>query len=129
VDTSANAAANGDPANHGRRTLGIVLAGAGIAAAGVGAYFGLHALSLQSERQSLCPSNICPPHGVDLNDDAHTSARVADVAFGVGILGVATGAYFFFTRASSGGPTSARAVRIVPSAGARSAGISVGASF
>ena len=88
----------------GRRKLGLVLAGVGAAAAGVGGYFGVSAIDDRSKSDTLCPTydgeRRCSSAGVDAMSRAQTSAIVSDVAFGVGALSLAAGVYFFVTGAS-----------------------------
>jgi hypothetical protein len=81
-----------------KRTAGWIVGGAGLAALGAGAYFGLRALGDRNTSDSLCPGNACvDARGVAAYDDARTHARIADVAIGVGILAVATAAYLVIT--------------------------------
>lgn len=84
------------PGGNGKM-VGLIVGGAGIAAIGVGSYFGLHAFSKWSERNDHCPKGQCDQTAVDASDAAHTSARIADVAMGVGIVAVGVGTYLFLT--------------------------------
>jgi hypothetical protein len=80
-----------------KRTLAYVAGGVGIVAAGVGTYFGLRALSKNSESDDRCNGSLCDPQGLELADEADSAATVSNVAFAVGAVGIGAGAYLFFT--------------------------------
>ena len=86
-----------------QRTLGLVSAGVGLAAAGVGTFFGLRASALDEDSKALCdPGNTtsCSTEGVQMREDALGAADVATVAFvAAGVL-VVGGAVLFFTAPS-----------------------------
>jgi hypothetical protein len=68
-----------------RRTIALALGGAGIVAAGVGTYFGLHASSLKSDAEPNCsPAHVCNAQGVELTHSAGHAADVSTVLFLVG---------------------------------------------
>jgi hypothetical protein len=84
--------------------LGWVIGGAGVAALGVGSYFGIRTFSKRSQSDKECPTDTtCSPEGVEANNDAWTSAWVADIAMGLGVVGMGVGAYLVLT--SSGAET------------------------
>jgi hypothetical protein len=90
----------GFPANGGAstgggstHTAGWIVGGIGVAAIGVGAYFGLHAASKKSDADPHCPDKSCDAQGSSLISDAKTSATISTIAIGVGIVGVAIGTY------------------------------------
>ena len=89
----------------GKRKTGLVLVSTGIAAIGVGTYFGLSALSLKSKSDDQCPvfdgERRCTSAGSDNMAKAKTSAWVSDVAIGVGAVTLITGAYLFLSGAAS----------------------------
>jgi len=66
------------------RVAGTVLGGAGLLAAGVGAYFGLLAFSLWGERMNDCPGGRCSGAAVDAGNRANTAASVANWSLGAG---------------------------------------------
>lgn len=104
VSTPAIPADRGADRASGRRTLGWVLGGTGIAAIGVGSYFGVRALDKRSQSDKLCPTdNTCTSEGVSLNNEAKTAAWIADVGIGVGIVGIGVGTYLLLTSKSSSG--------------------------
>jgi hypothetical protein len=115
-------------ASSGRRTLAIVLAGAGVVGLGLGAYFGLRTLGDKSDATSgPCDvNNRCTQQGVDDLDQAHTFATVSTVAFGVGAAGLVAAAILWFTDTPA--PASGQA-RIVPVLGAREGGLAVRAAW
>jgi hypothetical protein len=85
-------------AGQSRRTTGIVVGSAGIAALAVGTYFGVRALSRRSDSDAVCSAGICrDTSGISAYDDSRTYARVADVAFVVGVAAAAAGAYLILT--------------------------------
>lgn len=105
-----------------RRTIAYVIGGTGLAALAVGGYFGIRARSKWNESESHCPQNVCDDTGKSLSDDARTSARLADVAVGAGLVGVGVAAYLYFssTPSPSSVPSSqarAQRIRIEPYAG------------
>jgi hypothetical protein len=111
-----------------KRTLGIVLGGVGLVGVGVGAFFGLQAKSnLDDSNAGHCgANNKCDATGVGLRSDAQTSALLSTIGFGVGVAGLAAGAYFFFTAPKSG---TAPTVGIAPSFDGRTGGAIVRGSF
>jgi len=96
-----------EPAARTRRTAALVVGAASVAALGAGAFFGLRAMSKQSDSDSLCPNNLCRGNGVALSQDAKTNARLADVAIGVGLVGAGIATYLFLS--SGGGEGAAHA--------------------
>jgi hypothetical protein len=109
-------AASEPPSN--RRTLGWIVGGAGIAAAGVGATFGLLALSQKSDAYGACGGHdtACPTAGQTSAaqakmQDARTSGWVSTIALGVGVAAVGVGAYLVFVPGrSSASPQAALAI-------------------
>ncbi len=80
-----------------RRTTAHVVGGAGLAAVGVGAFFGLRAMGKSSESDDHCRDTLCDQRGLDLNDEANSAARVSNIAFGLGLVGVGVGGYLLWT--------------------------------
>lgn len=96
------------PKERGRVDAATVAAGSlALVGAGVGTFFGVKALTSQ-------PSNFVTGRDGSYEtlksqtDDAHTSAVVADVAFGVGIVAAIATAYLYFGRTKD---TKAKAAR------------------
>jgi hypothetical protein len=85
------------PALLERRTVGYVLGGVGVAALVVGSVFGVRAISKRNDSDAQCPANHCSQLGVDLNNQAKTSALVADITIGVGLASAAVATYLLLT--------------------------------
>lgn len=82
----------------GRRVGGLILAAVGVAGLGVGAGYGLAAMSRHDEAQKACPLAACPDqHGVDLWSSAHTAGTISTVAFIAGGVALAGGAVLWLT--------------------------------
>lgn len=85
---------------QGQRIAGIVIAGVGIIALGVGAFAGLHANSTYGDARAACGGGgACPPDstGPALRDSASTWASISTVSFVAGGVALAGGALIFFT--------------------------------
>ncbi len=109
VPTAAEGARSGD--SH--RATGFLLGGFGAAGVAIGSAFGLAAIHLNHESQASCGSpRVCAsdPEGTR----ALLDANISNVAFGVGIVGLALGTYFVLTAPSKPAPatTGWRSVRI-----------------
>jgi len=122
ASTSAIVADTGSP-GRGRRTLALVVGGVGIVGLGVGTAFALSAKAKKDDSLLNCPAspNLCNATGVNQRNDARSAGDVATVAFGAGVILIATGVVLFVTAPSGEKP---RAM-IVPSVGGGSAGLSL----
>jgi hypothetical protein len=113
---------------HAQRVAAVVLASTGVAAVGVGGLFGVLASSKKDESEIYCHKNLCNQRGVDLRDQALTSATVATVAFVGGAAVLATGAVLWIAA-----PSSKESVhvgfRAMPYAGPGSIGATFGGAF
>lgn len=97
--SEASTQAAEQPSGGGRPIAGYVVGGAGVAALGVGAVFGLMALSSWSKSEDYCRENgPCPdrPKAEDAIDKGNGQGLVSTVGFGVGVVGVAVGTYLLF---------------------------------
>jgi hypothetical protein len=116
------------PASDGglttQQTLGLVAGGVGIVGVGIGSYFGIRAISRNSDADQHCPKEgLCNDQkGIDLTNQARDAASVSNIAFAVGGGLVALGAVLYLT----GGRSEADRVAVVPilSPGAATASIS-----
>jgi serine/threonine-protein kinase len=110
-----------------QQTLGIIVAGVGVAGIGVGSYFGVRAIQKNSDAESDCPnSGLCnTQNGVDLTEQAKDNATIANVGFGVGLGLVAAGAILYFT----GGSKEGDRVAFVPSVAPGAAGANLVGRF
>ena len=102
------------PAGKGRLDALVIGVGAGaIVAAGLGTYFGLHALATK-------PSNPTTTRATSIGDlqsradSAHTSAIASDVSFAVALLAGGVAAYLYFSRDSEASAAPAAAVVPLP---------------
>jgi hypothetical protein len=103
----------------------LVAAGVGVVGLGLGSFFGLRAMSRNDDSKSHCnSSNECDPEGGQLRDDAKSAATVSTVAFGLGLVGAATGVVLWI-RAKEAAPASvpATGLRFVPSVDKTGAGV------
>ena len=104
------------------RTISYVVAGAGVAAVGVGAAFGLRAFSKWSDRNKHCPNSVCDDIAVSDANAASTAAVVADIGVGVGLAAVVTGAILWYrSRPMDGGgaPSAVASLSVLPFATGR----------
>lgn len=83
-----------------QRLVGYVVGGIGVAALGVGSYFGIQAIRKRSQSDDECPNERCTDEGVRLNDAAKKDANFANLGIGLGLVGVGVGTYLLL---SSGG--------------------------
>ena len=84
-------------AGSGQRTAAFITGGAGIVALGLGTYFGIDAMSKNSDAEDQCPNNECSSPGFEAHESAQTSATLANVfVIGGGAL-VAAGLVLYFT--------------------------------
>jgi len=119
----AAAIESGHPAPPAKRSYvaPIALFATGAAALGVGAFFGVTALSAKKDADSRCPATQCnDPEGVRLSNKAVDSANVANVAFGVGIVAVGVGAVLLI----AGGRDDSKVV-VAPQVAAQGGGVTL----
>ena len=110
------------PADRTKRNVGFVVGGVGIVALGVGAFFGVAAISKRKASNDFCSGSTCTDQrGIDDNNNAKRFATFADIGLGVGVAGIAAGVYLLMTSrgttpASASPPVSAR-LRVMPEFG------------
>jgi len=103
--------------------LPAILAGAGIVGVGIGSYFGLNAISKASDANDLCPDGRCTEQrGETLMEDARDSAKISNIAFGVGAAALATGVILYFTSPTA---ESTSSVGLLPVIDTNSAGLAL----
>ena len=75
----------------------------GIVGIGIGSFFGLRAITKNSDADSHCPRGFqCDdPEGVTLSEDAKSAANVSNIAFAVGAAALAGGVILYFTAPDS----------------------------
>jgi hypothetical protein len=103
-----------------KRPLGYVAFGVGVVGLGVGAVFGLRALSKKSIGDAGCEGNRCTADGLTAQSDARTAATISTVGFGVGVAAVALGTYLTLANAPAKSPSTS--LRVAPFVGAGSGG-------
>jgi hypothetical protein len=114
------------PSASGGKTIGFVVGGVGIAALGVGAFFGVRAITKSSEAKSLCSTDACTnEHAVSINGDAKSAARVADVVLGAGLVAVAVGAILVLSSPKGAPPRATKTFPLTPSADRYGGGLSL----
>lgn len=94
---------------RGRRTTGYLLGAGGLAALGVGSWFGVEAVIHRKNSDAKC-NPVCTDQAVELNDEAKRDARIADVGIGLGLVGIVAGAYVILTTPESRTTASGRGV-------------------
>lgn len=82
----------------GLRTLGWGLTAGGAATLVASVVFAGVTLSTKSELDGACENKACPASARDDYDSARTTATVAGIALGVGVVAVAAGAYLLVVR-------------------------------
>jgi hypothetical protein len=86
----------------GANALAWIVGGAGVAALGTGAAFGVASLVSYDNADSDCPAHVaCGQSAIEARDRAETYAWVSNIGLGVGVVGIAFGAYLLFTAPST----------------------------
>jgi len=101
--TSAPAPPAPTPPTPWKRPVGIAAAGAGLVLLGVGAGFGVRAISLGSRAGDGCPNLLCSPAGLSAVSDGRSAASVANGTLVAGGALAAAGAALIVLSAVSGG--------------------------
>lgn len=115
--TESESSKEGVEGARSRRTVGVVLLGAGLASATIGLAFGADAVAKWRDRNAECVHG-CSESGVRAGDAATTSAWVSDITIGVGIAALAAGAYLMLaprsnSRREQSASTGLRAIPII----------------
>jgi hypothetical protein len=111
-----------------QKTIGLVIAGVGVAGIAVGGVFGLMASSSWSSAQKECGSpSQCPQYGQAVNDQqsASSSAAVSTIAFVGGGVALAAGLALFLTAPKSDKESAqaAAALSVAPTVGPGGGGL------
>jgi serine/threonine-protein kinase len=87
-----------EPADSGSgmRTAGLITAGAGVVALGVGTFLAFDAKSDYDAAKEKCTNGVCPAGPYQASEDARGQGTVATVVFVIGGAALATGAVLFF---------------------------------
>jgi hypothetical protein len=78
--------------------------GVGAVGLGVGTVFGLSAMSTKSDLEKVCVDGGCPPSAQSDIDSMQSSATVATIGFGVGLVAVGVGAYLWLSAEPEAAP-------------------------
>ena len=107
-----------------QRIAGWTLGGIGLAGLVVMSVFGVKANNEANEADGYCDGRYCTPEGLQMHDDARTSATVSTVAFVVGLASIGAGLTLVLTAPSDSGTTAWIAPRATPFGAGLSAGVS-----
>ena len=121
-----------DRGTNGKHTVGLVVAGVGVVAVGVGAFFGVQALSKNGDAKALCSAGATSctnPEAESLSRDAVTSAQVANAVIGAGLLTLGVGAYLILTSPSTRTAPKPAAMRLTPLVGRELGGAVLGGAW
>jgi hypothetical protein len=81
---------------------GFIAGGVGVAGIIVGSIYGVRTFSKKDKGNAACDGRYCSQEGLDLHQQAETSAAISTVGFGVGIAGVGAGlALILISRANA----------------------------
>jgi serine/threonine-protein kinase len=120
----------GSIALSAQQTAGLIVAGGGALAIGVGVLFGVNAKNEDDEAKAGCPSTCLTREAAALNEDARTSALIANVSYGVGLAAIATGAVLFFTGGEAPpAPSPSTALKVSTELGAERRMLTVSGAF
>jgi hypothetical protein len=96
----------------GMRMAGLVTAGAGVVALGVGTFLAFDAKSDYDAAKEDCTNGICPSGPYQASEDARSQGTIATVVFAVGGAALATGAVLFFIAPKSSDDKPAAGLRV-----------------
>jgi hypothetical protein len=115
------------PPDVARQRWGAAIGAIGVIGLGVGAYFGVTALSKIHDAKAQCPAapNCASEAPVTLNAEGSRDATIADVALGVGVVAGAVGLLLVLTGRSH----RTAGLRVVPSLDRFGGGLAVERSF
>jgi len=108
-----------------QRTIGLIVAGGGLLAAGIGGIFGLRAFSTNDDALTHCrnaaDATRCDATGLSLTDEARTQATISTVLVTIGSAALAGGLVLFAIAPRA--PSNTGKVRALPFASASSGGL------
>ncbi len=123
-----------------QRTIGLVLAGTGVASLAVGTGFALAARSTHNDLLAMCAGNVCSASAVELLSEERSQVLRSNVALGVGLAALAGGAVVYFSAPTSRSPRTgggsnvaatpvARRLRLSTAVGPGGAALALGGQF
>jgi Tetratricopeptide repeat len=89
-------------------TLGLVIAGVGLAGVGAGVVVGLLAKSKYDDSSDHCMENFCNEEGLSIRDSARSQGTAATVVFAIGAAALVGGGVLWLTAPSSDETTARR---------------------
>jgi hypothetical protein len=92
-ESNGDSASSEPKANNGALTRGLVGLGVGVVGVGVGSVAGIITLNSVHKAKQDCESNTCSSSAQSSISNAKTTAMIANIGFGVGIVALAYGAY------------------------------------
>jgi len=98
-----------------QRTVGWVVAGAGLVGLGVGAGFGINALQKRSQSNSHCNGDLCDGTGVKLRDDSIKSGNISTITSIGGGVALVGGIILLATAPNNEERKATTAKKVVPS--------------
>lgn len=123
IDLTARAAP--EPSAGSGRIAAYVVGGLGLGSLAAGTVFGIRAITKENDSDKECPNEQCTQRGVDLNNQAKTSALIADITIGAGLAAVGVATYLFL-RSPKTSSTTAPKIQVAPEVGPNMAGVAVG---
>jgi hypothetical protein len=108
-----------------QRTVGMVLAGTGVASLLIGTAFALAARSTHDDLADTCNGNTCSAAAVTLLDQERAQSARANVALGIGLAALAGGAVVYFSAPTTNSPQTGGGPRVA-STGSVRVGATVG---
>jgi tetratricopeptide (TPR) repeat protein len=111
------------------RAVAYVVGAASAVAIGAGAVFGLRAISQNHQADDECPLKKCSDAGYQYGERALTSARLADVLIGAGLVGAGVAAFLWVRSGPPAEPTATARFQITPQLAPHALGLSAGASW
>jgi len=116
------------PAPGPSRVPMVLIGGLGVVGIGVGAYFGVQAISKRDASNRTCAATFCDdPAAVEKMSAAQRDAWISNVGMGVGIVGVGVATYLFFAGRASN--ETKNALTVVPVLGLREGGLALSRSW
>jgi hypothetical protein len=94
-----------------------VAGGVGVVGFGFGTVTGIVTLNKKSTAEANCNDDLaaCNSAGVDANESGKTFAALSGLGFGVGVIGLAAGAYLLLTTPSHPSIPRTAELRVAPS--------------
>jgi hypothetical protein len=127
VEETAAAGASATSDGSGKRTAAYAAGAVGVVGIGVGAFFGLRAISKRGEAEDQCSQGRCSAQAYTLNDDAKGAANVSNVTFGLGVVAIGVGTFLLLTSPSkSSADGRASRIALTPDARPGHAGFAIG---